>query len=1841
MPSNRDTQSHDDPAARWERLTADQRAYLEERLRRSRDPAAPREAVPRRPPQSPPALSFAQERLWFLDQLEPGSTVYNRPWGVRLSGPLDSGALEGAINGIVRRHEVLRTTYTVEDGVPIQVIHPHRPHALPVVDLSGRGREAAEHEMARLAKEASRTPFDLSADRMLRHQLLRLWPAEHVLLLTTHHIAFDGWSEGIFLRELAAAYSSLLAEAQPVLPDLPLQYADFACWQREWLAGERLQRLEAFWRSALAGAPEVLTLRTDRARPARNRHQGVRLTSRIAPSLVERLRALSRRQEATLFMTLLAAFGVVLARSSGQLDLLVGCPTAGRTRIEVENLIGFFVDTLVVRCDLSGDPSFLSLLGRVRQAAIDAMAHQDLPFGKIVEITSPKRELNRLSLVQATFQLRNLPPVPERIGELSLDTYDFDPGLARFDLSLEAVERPDGLACRLVYDRDLFDETTARGILDCFEEILETVAERPEIRISSLQEARGAQSASPARLDRGGVDRTPGSNLTEGQLLIWLGEQRWPGTSLFNTSFAFSIEGDLEPEHFQKAFQALVDRSDALRAVIVDNEGLPRQLILPRVPDALQLLNFVGMADPQAAARAWMEENSRRPFDLRIRLFSSALVRVHPSKWIWFVNYHNAAGDLWSLRLIFQRVQEFYELSLRGELDGAASLPSYAEYVSTRLENGREPMGFARSQYWKEKLARASRPLAFYGARIAHGSTRVDRLSLDLGEERTLRLRAVANGSGFAGPTPNASILNVMLTTLCAYLHRLTGDRRLALGVPFYNRRDKGFRDTIGMIMEVLPLHVEIDDDETFRSLGRKVAQEATETLRHAPVPAGADFPRRTYEVSFNFHSLTFGSFLGRPVSVERLDTGHDDDTLALRLHDYKGSDSYTLDFLFNSEVFSAGQQPWAVGHFERLLDAILADPDARIETPDLLTPQERDRLLFHLNRSEAQPAPAQTVVAAFESQAAATPAGIAVVEGPRSLTYEALDIQANRWAHVLQSLGVGRRSLVAVCADRSRELIASILAILKAGAAYVPIDPTYPPERIGWMLDDSRPVLTLAGTDALRNSLGGSRRIVTLAELGASARRAPSAPPTEGPDPDQLAYVIYTSGSTGTPKAVMVEHRSLANYCGWALRTYRLGPTDGFLQFASIAWDTSAEEIFPALASGARLVLRLPSMLEGHASFLGACKRYGVTVADLPTSFWQELTAGIAAQGLELPGLRLVIIGGERALCRSVEQWREVAGRRVRLINTYGLTEATAVSTFADLTDPESMPRGLSEVPIGRPIDGVRAYVLDARHKPVPLGVAGELYLAGEGLARGYWRREDLTAERFMTGPFGPIDEPRLFATGDRVRFLPDGQLVCLGRIDDQVKVRGHRIEPGEIEALLSQHPGVKAAVVVAVADRDGKPVAGDVGDRLLAFFVPRPDVRPAPPPSELREFLRLRLPEFMLPAGYVAIEKLPLTPNGKVDRQALPLAHGVGKEALAAYVAPRDEWEEKLIEVWERTLGVHPISVTDDFFDLGGHSLLAVRLFAQIEKATGWRLPVRALFEAPTVEGLARLIRASSWSAAESPLVTLQLGGSKPPVFFIHAAGDHVVSFKSLARHLGSDQTAYALEGTQGDGDAEGPSILDRAERYLGEIQRVQPDGPYFLGGLSFGGLIALEVARLLLQRGESVALLALLDTRAPGQNWRSISHDLRYYLRQRIEYHLGNLGQLDGRARLEYLGHRLWGMARRTSKKVTQSMASAMARVRHPWPRSIRNAYGAALRAREAYSPTPYPGRITLFRAQRQPRGITDPYLGWGTLARGGVEVVGVPGTHVSIMSEPRLSALGDALRARVLAAQEEGK
>ncbi|HEX4494599.1 MAG TPA: amino acid adenylation domain-containing protein [Thermoanaerobaculia bacterium] len=1090
-------------ASRLEGLSPGKRELLLRQLRQLKGRAeAPRPSIrPRGERRGDFPLSYAQQRLWFLDQLEPGNPFYNLPGAVRLKGPLDEAALARALSEVVRRHEALRTTFHAVAGRPVQRVGPPVELPLSRIDLSGLPSEERGAAVRRHVATEVRRSFDLTAGPLLRFQLLRLGPEERVLVFALHHIVSDAWSMRILIREVAAIYQAFSQGAPSPLPEISVQYADFAVAERSWLDAGALTPQLDYWRRRLADLPGPLELPADRPRPEIQTFRGARQEIALSATTLAALKDLGQAERATPFMALLAAFSTLLHRYTGRADLPVGTPMANRDRMETEGLIGFFVNTLVLRGDLSGDPTFRELLGRTRELTLEAFAHPDLPFERLVEELQPDRDLAHTPVFQVLFAFQSMPVETRGLEELTIEALPIEAGRALFDLTLTLEESPGWIAGFFEYNTDLFD---------------------------------------PSRM------------------------------------------------------------------------------------------------------------------------------------------------------------------------------------------------------------------------------------------------------------------------------------RRMA-------------------------------------------------------------------------------------------------------------------------------------GHFAVLLATAVHDPDQPLSALALLTAAERHQIAVEWTDTARQGSWRGRVHELFEGQAALTPDAVAVVQGRERATYRELNARANRLARVLVSTGVKAEARVGICGDRSIGMVAALLAVWKAGAAYVPMDPEYPEERLAFMLDDAGVEVLVAGPGAPEGLI--RRASTVIRSEPAAAEPGGSDLGLRGGERD-LAYVIYTSGSTGRPKGVAIAHASTVALLEWAAAVFPAADLTGVLGSTSICFDLSVFELFLPLVTGGAVILaenalQLPRM-EAAAR---------VSLVNTVPSAMSELvrSAGIP------PSVRTVCLAGE-ALRRSlVDQIYRTPGVE-RVFNLYGPSEDTTYSTFVlvDRDDPRPPT-------IGRPIASTRAFVVDAHQRLLPCGVPGELRLGGEGLARGYLGRPDLTAERFVPDPFGAGGD-RLYRTGDLARWSPGGELEFLGRIDHQVKVRGFRIELGEVEVALESHPAVERAVVMAGPD----------GQSLDAWIVASAPVSPA----ELRAFLRSRLPEYMVPAQLVPLDRLPMTPNGKVDRKALaglrPRPSGTTER-----LPPRTPAEEILAGIWERVLGIEGIGARDNFFELGGHSLLATQVLSRVREAFAVELPLRALFESPTLAGLAERIDAAFKGAAAPPISRVPREGSLPLSF------------------------------------------------------------------------------------------------------------------------------------------------------------------------------------------------------------------------------------------------------------------
>ncbi|WP_338124974.1 non-ribosomal peptide synthetase [Fischerella thermalis] len=851
-----------------------------------------------------------------------------------------------------------------------------------------------------------------------------------------------------------------------------------------------------------------------------------------------------------------------------------------------------------------------------------------------------------------------------------------------------------------------------------------------------------------------------------------------------------------------------------------------------------------------------------------------------------------------------------------------------------------------------------------------------------------------------------------------------------------------------------------------------------------------------------------------------------------------------------------------------------------------------------------------------FEAQVEKSPdmVAVALADTPSldKLTYRQLNQRANQLAHHLRNLGVGPEVLVGVCMDRSLEMIVALLGVLKAGGAYVPLDPAYPPERLAFILEDTKTPVMLTQAKLLGNLPASEAQVICLdSEWELIAENNPDNL-ENWTTPENLIYVIYTSGSTGQPKGVMIPHRGISNQLHWRQTSFGLTDTDKVLQTISFSFDPSVWQIFWPLCFGAKLILPRPGGHQDSAYLIKTIAEQQITVLAMVPSMLRVL---LEEKGIEsCQCLKHITCGGEALPVELIERFFARLNLDNVLHNCYGPTEASIDATYW------RCQRNTNYVtaPIGCAIANTKIYILDSDLQPVPVGEPGELYIGGMGLARGYLNRPELTAEKFILNPLNSSE--RLYKTGDLARYLSDGNIEFLGRIDHQVKIRGFRIELPEIETKLVQHSGVQTSVVIPREDIPGE-------QRLVAYIVPSGEQ--AVTIGELRNFLKQTLPDYMLPSAFVILDSLPLTPNGKVDRRALPAPDQNRSQMLKNFVTPTNKVESQLAEIWEEVLGIQPVGITDNFFDLGGHSLVALRLLGKIEQKFGKSLPLSVFLQAPTIEKLAKILQQEESQALWQPLIPIQTHGDKPPLFCVHGADGNVLVFQNLARYLDLDQPVYALQPHGLDGKKPlQTKIEDMASEYIKGIRTVQQKGPYLLAGFSAGGVITFEMAQQLLAEGEKVAFLGLFDSCSP-----KYFHKLSFH--QWISRHWNNFLQIEPKQKFNYLS---MGVQQRLQKigKIGNSLRGISVEEKSPAVVPLEQKINSTeatffetqRRAVRDYHPQAYSGKITLFRSQEQIWWIgSDRNLGWEGIAE--VEIHSIPGDHDNIV-RANVKFLGEKLR-----------
>ena len=1373
-----------DIAQRIANLSPEKRALLEARLAQ---PAAARARLEPLARGSDGILvpSFGQEMLWVIEQIEGGEAQYNICFMLQLRGSLAVAALKKTLSALVHRHETLRTQFQMDAEGQLRIkLAAVAEFPLTLTDLCAAPAAQREELLAIAQRAEANTPIALESGLLMRAILYQLGSSRHVLQFTIHHAALDGWSMGVFFRDFSAFYNAEVTGSNVQLPDIPIAFSDYARWQRSRMAGPEGERLLAYWKKKLQGSSFALQLPADRPRPVAQTFCGASRSYSTSASLASALHAFCLREKVTPFMVTLAAVFEVLARYSGQSDIVIGSPIAARPRVETENMVGFFMNTVVLRGNLEGNPTFRELLHRVRETALDTYAHQDLPLEMLIRELAPERDISRSLLFQVMLAYQNAPVHTLELHGLTASVRSIHNNTSKVDLSIELTPSAEAMDGVIEYNTDLFDSAT--------------------------------------------IDR------------------------------------------------------------------------------------------------------------------------------------------LW--------------------------------------------------------------------------------------------------------------------------------------------------------------------------------------------------------------------------------------------------------------------------GHFTGYLQRAIESPEQIASLIPMLTTAEQE-CLAKWNATEKTYPRESSLAALIEAQVERAPNAVAVVYGEHRMTYLQLNERANQLAHELHKHGTGPDQLVGLCVERSADMVVALLAIVKSGAAYLPLDPLLPLDRLRHMLEDSSVRLLITG-QSLRDRLSAYSGTAILLEdrswlANSYANLAVQV------QPDHLAYLIYTSGSTGRPKGVQVPRGALTNFL-WSMRNWlQLGESDRLLAVTTISFDIAGLEIWLPLLAGAQVVVaNRESAMDGRA-LINLIERYNITFLQATPITWQILfDAGWRGkQDMQ------TVCGGE---AMSPEVAAKLVPAVKRVWNLYGPTETTIWSTGCVVSDVHA------PILIGRPLANTRCYILDNQKQPLPVGVIGELYIGGDGLARGYLNRPELTAEKFVADPFRG-GNARMYRTGDLARYKADGNIECLGRIDYQIKLRGYRIEPGEIEAALREQPEIEQGVVLLRQD--------EAGDKMLvAYLVSSASM--APEPSELRMRLKRLLPDYMVPHAFVFLKQIPHSSNGKIDRNAL-LAHTQTHTAQEnSFVAPRDPVEEKLAQIWAEVLEVPRVGVCDDFFALGGDSLRAVRLMVKIRAAfPDCRQSLAEILKAPTVEQFARTL--GTGPAAWSCLVAVREGSQRPPLFCIPGAGGNVLSLYDLAMALPADQPFYCLLDRALDGNSTPFSSVEAtAECYVNEIMKVQPHGPYNLVGACYGGLVAFQMAHRLRELGESAGIVALVDTRnlTFGRSLpftKLLFVNTRFFLRRTL-HHLKELARMKHRERSRYFRARsrifLRYMANMALFATTKNAAWILTgdkplggeigeEQNDPGAVSSRVAT-ASIQSACKYLPKPCDGHLLVFRAERRNDSpYRDEALGWRPLARGGVSVFTIDADHVSIFRHPSVAGIAQKLDAALLHALSE--
>ena len=1607
------------------------------------------DTIPIRADQSTAPLSQMQERVWFLENLTPGTVVHSIPTGHRLLGPLNVDAFNRAWQLLVQRQSVLRTVVERGPEGDVQRILPELPFSLiPFDDFSQLPPDERKPAMNKVIAQLVETPYDLEKGPLFTARLFRLSPEEHGLLFQAHHLVWDAWSFDLLYIDLPELYSACLEGREPHLPTLTVSYGDFAAWHNAWMAGPELQRQLGYWREQLTPLPPPLAFPIDHPRPPVMSGRGGSFQFNLAKDITDALRAQAQQHGRTLYITLLAAYALALHRVSAQNDFVIGTPVRGREQPALEHLMGFFVNMLPLRMQPRADMTLTDWLAAVHRKVVDAFSYPDVPFDHLVHVMQVPRDRSRPPIHQVSFSYQDVRERTTRWGNVDHQRMPTPMLGAAQDLALWCVETRNHIEFVFTFNADVLETASVAHFAKSLEQLLRDFVTDPDRPLSGYDFSPGsaqtdpapalpapptapAATASPASngssleetiadvwrgllglpqflldddfFDRGGhsllvmksvtqirsrtgrsvtvhtifdnptprklaqalgghlgghtdalptppTDTAPviphrpeqdTAPLSQMQQRVWYLENLSPHGVAHHIPSAHRLIGSLDTDALNQAWQQLQTRQAALRTVIEHTPTGDRQRVLAATGAsniALEDLSALAKDEREATLNARIAALSQHPFDLeKGPLLTLRLFKLDAQDHVLFLLVHHLIWDGWSFQVFNDELSELYAAALAGRPAELPALPvSHGDFAAWHQQwmSGEELQ--RQTAFWREQLTPLPTPLALPTdhARPAVMSGQGASLMFRLDTQTTQTLRASAQGTG-------RTLFSTLLGAFGLLLHKLTGQDDLVIGTPVRGRDHPELESLIGFFVNTLPVRLRPRADSTVGDWLAQVQRHVIDALSHPDVPLDHLVrtlrpPRDTsrsplYQALFSYQdarerSAAWGNLTHQRHDVPMVGAAQD---LALWCVETQDDIEFTLNY--DTGLFSEASIQLFADRLSDLLHRLGSLTDTRVLHVSVSSQRELQALRHWNDTATAWPE-ATNLVDLLQQHTHARSGDIALSQaGERSLSHAEVWERAQQIAHHLRAQGLGRGDFVGICMPRCPDLLTSLLGVLLTGAAHVPLDPHYPAERLAYMAEDARLAWVISRSDAM-HALTWPRDKTLLTDLDDLRIQQHS---TTAAAPDALrdatlvdpAYVIYTSGSTGKPKGVVVPHGAVVNFLRSMARVPGLQARQRLLAVTTLSFDISTLELLLPLMVGAEVVLcrtedtqdpfLLKALLEDHIDVMQATPSTWHALIDAGWSGHAGFTA---------------LVGGETLSARLAT---DLLARSQAVWNMYGPTETTVWSTCWQVTHPEQGMR------IGRPIANTQIHILDAQGQPCPVGCPGELCIGGDGVTLGYLYRSELTAERFVQDPFQLKPGARLYRTGDLARWRAEGELEHLGRLDHQVKVRGHRIELGEIEAALLATPTVSQAVVVTREDH-----SGDVC--LVAYAVPSERQAVPADAQTLKAQLALTLPDHMVPQHIVLLDALPLLPNGKVDRAALPrptAATANPKATAESKRHPATPQAQAMADIWRELLDTEDIGLDDNFFNLGGHSLLAMRAVTEIKHRTGMTINVRRL--------------------------------------------------------------------------------------------------------------------------------------------------------------------------------------------------------------------------------------------------------------------------------------------------------